>query len=142
MTTLPTSLGTLALEHQQVLLVEDCPDQGRLYLTFLQQAGAEVALECSGESAVDAVRKSPTRFDAVVMDFQMGHMDGLVATRRLRQLEYRGAIIAVTAYGSHALMQSWFQAGCNEFLNKPLVKVELISAIARHTTAAKEATPQ
>ncbi len=128
----------LTLEGQRVLLVEDCPDQGRLFLKFLQQAGAEVVLECSGESAVAVVGKSPTHFDAVVMDFQMARMGGLDATRQLRRLHYRGTIIAVTAYGSDELKESWFQAGCNEFLDKPLVKSELIAAIARHTMTAIE----
>ena len=47
----------LPLHGQQILLAEDCTDQGRLYLKFLELAGAEVTLECSGLSAVDAVTK-------------------------------------------------------------------------------------
>lgn len=132
-----SSQAALTLEGQQVLLAEDCVDQGRLYLKFLQVARAEVTLECNGQSAVDAVRKSPTLFHVVVMDFQMPEMDGLDATRQLRELGYRGAILAVTAFVSEELKQSWFQAGCNEFLEKPLNKQELISAVLRHTTAEK-----
>ena len=115
-------------------------DQGRLVLEFLQSAGAEVVLECNGRSVVDAVSKSPTLFDAVVMDFQMPEMDGLDATRQLRELGYRGAIIAVTAFGSRKLKRSWFQAGCDEYLEKPLNKQKLIRAVFRLTTAAKEAS--
>jgi CheY-like chemotaxis protein len=126
-----------SLEGRQVLLVEDCPDQGRLYLKFLQMAGAEVTLECTGQSAVDAVRKSPELFDAVVLDFQMPEMDGLDATKCLRELGYGGAILAVTAHGSEELKQSWFRAGCNDFLEKPLEKEALISTVHRHTMAAK-----
>ena len=126
------------LEGQQVLLVEDCADQRRLFLQFLQSAGAEVTLECNGRSAVDAVKKLPTRFDAVVMDFQMPETDGLDATRQLRELGYRGAIIAVTAYGSNELKQSWFQAGCDEYLEKPLDKQKLVGAVRRLVAAAKE----
>ena len=125
-----SSQAAPALERQQVLLVEDCADQGRLYLKFLQTAGAEVTLECNGQSAVDAIRKSPTLFDAVVMDFQLSGMDGLDATKQLRELGYSGAIIAVTAFGSEELNQVWFQAGCDEYLEKPLNKQELIGAVA------------
>ncbi len=113
-------------------------DQGRLYLKFLQVAGAEVTLECNGQSAVDAIRKSPSLFDAVVMDFQMPEMDGIESTRRLRELGYRGAIIAVTAFGSGELRQSWFQAGCDEFLEKPLNEQEFISAVLRHTSVGEK----
>ncbi len=121
--------ATLVLEGRQVLLAEDCVDQGRLYLRFLERAGAVVTLECSGQSAVDAIRKSPTRFDAVVMDFQMAEVDGVDATRQLRALGYDGAIIAVTAFGSDELRQSWFQAGCDDYLEKPLERATLINTL-------------
>ena len=132
-----SSQAVLSFEGMQVLLVEDGADQGRLYLKFLQSAGAEATLECNGQSAVDAVRKAPTLFDAVVMDFQMPEMDGLDSTRQLRELGYSGAIIAITACNSIGLKQSWFQAGCDEFLEKPLKKQQLISAVRRHTMAEK-----
>jgi two-component system sensor histidine kinase/response regulator len=126
------SQESLPLDGRQVLLVEDCPDQGRLYLKFLQSAGADVTLECTGHSAVDAVRRSPTLYDAVVLDFQMPEMDGLNATTRMREQGYRGAILAVTAHGSEELKQAWFEAGCNDFLEKPLEKPTLINTLALH----------
>ena len=126
-----------ALEGKQVLLAEDSVDQSRLYLMFLQRAGADVTLECNGQSAVDAVVKSPMLFDAVVMDFQMPELDGLDATRQLRELGYRGAIIAVTAFSSDELKQSWFQTGCDDFLEKPLDATMLVSAVHLHTAVKK-----
>ena len=131
--------ATLTLKGKQVLLAEDCVDQGRLYLKFLQAAGAEVTLECNGKSAVDVVRKSPKHFDAIVMDFQMPEMDGLESTRQLRKLGYCGAIIAMTAFGSEKLKQSWFQAGCDEFLLKPLNRGEFIRAVLHQTTTGNDA---
>jgi len=118
-----------SLEGTQVLLAVDCADDQRLYLEFLQLAGAEVTLECSGQSAVNAVRKSPALFDAVVMDFKMPRVDGLDATRQLRALGYSGVIIAVTAFGSEELKQSWFQAGCDDYLEKPFEKATLINTL-------------
>ncbi len=61
--------GTDALpfECKRVLLVEDSPDQQRLYAKFLQLAGAEVTLECSGEAAVDAVATASRDFHAIVI---------------------------------------------------------------------------
>ncbi len=134
----PSGSSAPPLEGMQVLLAEDCIDQGRLYLKFLQRAGADVTLECNGESAVKAVRKSLTRFDAIVMDFQMPEMDGLESTKQLRFLGYRGAIIAATAFGSEELKQSWFQQGCNELLEKPLIQHELVGAILQHTSNWKD----
>lgn len=127
-----------SLEGRTLLLVEDCPDQVRLYLSFLQLAGANVTLECNGQSAVDAVRKSPTHFEAVVMDFLMPKLDGLGATRQLRELGYGGAIIALTAYGTDELKLAWFRAGCDDYLEKPVKKATIIAAILRHTMAVVE----
>ncbi len=122
----------------RLLLAEDCADQGRMYLRFLQSAGAEVTLECNGESTVDSVRKAPSMFDAVVMDFQMPEMDGLESTTQLRELGYGGAIIAATAFGSEELKRNWFQAGCDAYLIKPLKTHELIRAVLQHATAAEK----
>lgn len=126
------------LKGLHVLLAEDCVDQGRLYLRFIQKAGAEVTLECNGQSAVDAVRDSLEVYDAIVMDFQMPELDGLDATRQLRDLGYRGAILAMTAFGSLDLKRSWFEAGCDDFLEKPLKKHELTQAILQQVSLAKE----
>ena len=64
--------------------------------------------------------------------------DDYISTRRLRKLGYGKAILAVTAFGSEELNQSWFQAGSDDFLEKPTNKQELISAVLRQTTAEKE----
>ena len=130
--------ASLPLENREVLLAEDCIDQGRLYLHYLQKAGASVTLECNGLSAVGAVKKSLTRYDAIVMDFQMPEIDGLQATKQLRELGYRGAIIAVTAYGTRALEQSWLLAGCDEFIEKPLGKTQLIIAVTQCIAKVQE----
>ena len=63
----------------------------------------------------------------------MPELDGLEATKQLRDNGYRGVIIAVSATFSSELTQSWIEAGCNEFLQKPFHRHELISLILRHT---------
>ena len=122
----------LALCDRHILLVEDCVDQGRLYRKYLQQAGAEVRWDACGVAAVDSVRKTPTRFDAVLMDFQMPSLNGLKATRQLREIGYRGAIVAFTSFGTDSLERIWLEAGCDELIDKPSSKDEIIEAILRH----------
>lgn len=126
------------LKGKHLLLVEDEPGQQRLYRYFLQEAGAEVTLECNGKAAVAVVTKSSTRFDVVVTDFNMPEMDGLVATQTLRELGYEGIIIAMSSQETDALKQSWLKAGCNEFIEKPVKKSQLITAIQRHTSVEQE----
>ena len=131
----PSQLGT-ALEDCQVSIVEDSPDRQRLYLTFLQRARAEVTLACNGQSALKTVEKSPHTFDAVIMDLEMPGMDGIQTTWQLRQRGDDGAIIAATAVGSNEKQQSWFRAGCDAYLVKPVDEQTLVSSVRQHSTAA------
>ena len=124
------------LEGYRVLLVEDCPDQARLYYNFLKRAGADVTLECNGPAAIGQVRRAQTAFSAIVMDFQLGEMDGIVATKEIRKLGFRGAIIAFTAYDSPELRQHWKAMGCDEYLKKPVHSHVLTDAVARSIKAS------
>lgn len=124
------------LEGYRVLLVEDCPDQARLYYNFLKRAGADVTLECNGPAAITQVRRAAAPFSAVVMDFQLGEMDGIVATQEIRKLGFAGAIIAFTAYDSPELRQHWKAMGCNEYLKKPVHSHVLTDVVARSIRAS------
>jgi len=126
------------LKGVQILLVEDCPDQVRIYLQFLQQAGAEVTLECQGQSAVEHINSTPSQIDAIVMDFKMPEMDGLTATEELRKIGFSGAIIAITAHTSCDLREAWHIAGCNAYLEKPLKKQVLIETIQQSLMIGEE----
>ncbi|MAG94551.1 MAG: hypothetical protein CMJ48_12510 [Planctomycetaceae bacterium] len=136
----PTEVGhgadapeaSLPLEGRRVLLVEDSPDQQRLYFMFLRRAGADVTLECNGRAALHAVEKSAGAFDAVVMDLKMPGMDGIEATAELRSNGFNNPIVAVTANGRAGTEQLWLQAGCNVYLEKPLNESTLIDTIRQH----------
>lgn len=123
------------LAGRRVLLAEDCMDQGRMFLHYLQKAGAEVVLECNGQAAVKTVKSTPDTFDAVVMDFEMPEMDGLFATLKLRDNGYQGAIIGITAYDCEELRESWFSAGCDAYLRKPLERAAFIETLDGHLRA-------
>jgi CheY-like chemotaxis protein len=91
-----------------------------------------------GQLAVDCLRASPERFDAVLMDVQMPIMDGLAATReirrdsRLRMLP----IIAMTAGVLPEERQAAFDAGMNDFHPKP-VDVDDLVRLIRHWCPAR-----
>ena len=122
---------TRPLEGEQILLVEDCPDQRRLYIQFLTMAGAIVALSTNGKSTIEMVKESPTLYRAIVMDYLMRKVDGVNVTSELRSAGYEGVILGITAYGTDKVKQSWLQAGCNSVLEKPLDRTELIDAVFR-----------
>ena len=125
------------LKGLRVLIVEDAPDQQRLYAMFLQRAGAEVSLECCGSSAVHSVARFSPSLDVVVVDLKMEGLDGIQTTQQLRNSGFTGAIVAVTAHGSQEIQRRWLQAGCDAYLEKPLSEETLVAIVQFHSAIAK-----
>ena len=121
------------LEGVQVLLAEDGIDNQRLLSFVLSRAGATVTVAENGLLAVEEVLdpiRSANPYDAILMDMQMPVMDGYTATRELRQKGYHGPIVAVTAHAIAGDRQKCLDAGCDEYLSKPLNHRHLIQVVA------------
>lgn len=125
----------LPLSGMEVLLCEDCIDQGRLILRYLTIAGAQVTLECNGLAAVETMAANQGKFQAVIMDFRMPKMDGVTATEKMREMGFSGGIIAVTSYDSESLKKEWIEAGCDVYMVKPLQRYEIIQMVSELTTS-------
>ena len=124
-----------------MLLAEDGVDNQRLICHFLKKAGATIVVAENGQLAVDAVRAheaSGMPFEAILMDMQMPVMDGYAATRAIRSAGYRGPIIALTAHAMPHDRDRCLQAGCDEYLTKPIDRARLIRLI--NTMLAKKST--
>ncbi|MBN2430764.1 MAG: response regulator [Acidobacteria bacterium] len=105
-----------------VLLAEDNAPSRRYLLHFLQQAGFHVISAQSGYEVLSILARTPV--DLVMMDMQMPGMDGLNATRRIRESTdpriRTVPIIAVTAYARPEDQQRFLAAGVNKCLAKPV----------------------
>ncbi len=123
----------------RVLVVEDDllnQEVAREYLADIQ-AQCDVA----GDGRIAVERVSAQRYDVILMDMQMPHMDGLEATRRIRELEHgrQVPIIAMTANAFSENRQQCLDAGMDDFLSKPVVPEDLFVVLLKWVQAGPEA---
>jgi CheY-like chemotaxis protein len=102
-----------------VLVVDDFDDTRLLLRTWFERRGFRVIEAENGLQAVDqAETQTP---DLIIMDMQMPHLDGLSATRQIRNLKSLTSvpIIAVSAYGADQFREQALAAGCDEYVSTP-----------------------
>ncbi|MGF1609450.1 MAG: response regulator [Kiloniellales bacterium] len=115
----------------RVLLVEDNKVNQKLALALLCRSGYQVDLANNGLDALRAVQTAD--YDVVLMDVQMPEMDGLEATRQIRALNKPFAqvpIVAMTANAMKGDRERCLQAGMNDYISKPIDRLELLDKIA------------
>ena len=126
----------------RVLVVEDNVVNQKVAARFLERLGCSVRIAEHGEDGVTACLEE--RFDVVLMDLQMPVMDGLTATRRIRELESgrRTPIIALTANAMRGDQERCEAAGMDGFLTKPIEVERLNDILARFGMARAAAQPE
>ncbi len=117
----------------RVLLVEDGPDNQRLFTYLLRKAGVEVDVAGDGRQGVEMAlraRDEGRPYDLILMDMQMPVMDGYEATRHLRQAGYRRPIVAMTAHAMKGELDRCLEAGCDHYLSKPIRRDVFLREVA------------
>ena len=117
----------------RILVVEDNLTNQRVIRLLLEKVGNTVIVAGDGAQAVRLCQDEP--FDLILMDMQMPVMDGLEATRRLRQLAHPNArvpIVALTANAMEEDRQRCLEAGMSGFLTKPIVRQTLVEMLQLH----------
>lgn len=119
-------------------MAEDNPVNQLLMIAILKSSGYHADVVANGREAIEAMRNLP--YDLVIMDVQMPEMGGVEATGRIRQLGPAAAkipILAVTAHALHGDRERFLEAGMNDYVSKPINRVELLDKIAALTVGAR-----
>ncbi|QDT02068.1 Autoinducer 2 sensor kinase/phosphatase LuxQ [Rubripirellula lacrimiformis] len=119
--------------HCHALIVDDRRDVRFLSKHILTRAGATVEEAEDGQQAVDRIREhfaTGQLPDIVLLDMQMPKLDGYQTATQLRQLGYTGPIVALTADAMQGDMSRCIEAGCNDYLSKPIDKAKMLRMIS------------
>jgi two-component system, cell cycle response regulator DivK len=118
------------MDKKRVLVVEDNMDTYELVRFILEKNGYETFLAMNGRDGVNAaVKQMP---DLIIMDMSMPEMDGWTATALIKQKEATTSSIPLIALTAHALpgdRQRAMDAGCDEYITKPMDLVELLQSV-------------
>ncbi len=128
---------SLRLGGARILLVEDNPLNQIVAQGLLEQVGAQVEIAENGALALDLLRLNPKLFDLILMDVQMPVMDGITATRLIREeLKLDIPILAMTAGVMNSERDRCIHAGMIDFIAKPIDLNQMISTIKNYLPVA------
>jgi signal transduction histidine kinase/ActR/RegA family two-component response regulator len=129
----PENSTPRAASDRRVLVVDDIELNAQIAAAMLRNAGFDVSIAINGQEALDKL--SDHQVDLILMDIQMPVMDGIEATKLLRQHtndQIRSTpVIALTAHGSDADRDVCLSAGMNAFLRKPVEGNELVAVVKK-----------
>lgn len=113
----------------RLLLAEDNLVNQKLAKMMLTKAGYHVTIVNNGKLAVETYTNEPDKFDTILMDVQMPEMDGLEATRKIREMGHKDIpIIAMTANAMKGDREICLEAGMTDYISKP-IKRELVYTV-------------
>jgi PAS domain S-box-containing protein len=118
----------------RILLAEDGVDNQRLVSFLLKKAGATVDIAEDGQIALEMLEKAielDSPYNLLLTDMQMPVMDGYVLAKELRSRGVQVPIVALTAHALAEDRQKCLDAGCDDYLSKPIDKHALLSVCAK-----------
>jgi CheY-like chemotaxis protein len=119
----------------RVLLAEDVPDVHEAVARVLRAMNLEVEIAENGRLACEMAEKSMAEerpYDLILMDIQMPELNGYEATQRLRRIGWQGPIVALTAHAMLGDREKCLDAGCSDYMAKPITAAGLRDILARY----------
>ncbi len=118
------------VENLKILIAEDDETSGMFITIAVEMLGKEIIQVKTGVEAVETCRNNPD-IDLVLMDIQLPGLNGYEATKQIRQFNKDVVIIAQTAFGLMGDRVKAIEAGCNDYISKPINKNVLLSLIQK-----------
>lgn len=115
-----------------ILVIEDNPDNMALIEEILEDEGFNIFKALLAGEGIDILNKNKT--DLIIMDISLPEMDGLEATRIIKEdVALKGIpIVALTAHAMPSDRDAALSAGCDDYLTKPIDEKKLLETIKRH----------
>ena len=119
----------IQISSLRILLAEDNVTSQKVALQMLKRLGYRADVVANGIEALQALERQP--YDLVLMDVRMPEMDGLQATRIIRQRwpDNGPKIVAVTAYALQGDKEKCIEAGMDDYISKPIRMNELAAVL-------------
>ncbi len=119
------------IKKLNIVIAEDDTASVMLLEIMLQSIANNIRVTSTGIETVELCRNNPD-IDLVLMDIQMPQMNGFEATRQIRQFNKKVVIIAQTAFALSGDFEKAKEAGCNDYISKPIKKDELLALLQKY----------
>jgi CheY-like chemotaxis protein len=119
------------LKKLKILIAEDDLVSEMLIAIDVDKFSKEILKARNGFETVEVCRNNPDT-DLILMDIQMPEMNGHEATRQIRQFNKDVVIIAQTAFGLSGDRERAIEAGCNDYISKPIRRDDFMKIINKH----------
>jgi CheY-like chemotaxis protein len=122
---------TPVFEKLSILIVEDDKNSKTLFSIFFANNCRELFNAGNGNDALETLKNNPG-IDLILMDISLPEENGLVLTQKIRKFNKTVIIIAQTANALPGMREKAIEAGCNDFISKPIRKLELFDLIQKN----------
>jgi CheY-like chemotaxis protein len=115
----------------KIIIAEDDEVSAMLLTIYVKEFGEQVFRAKTGIEAIDICYKNPD-IDLILMDIQMPRLNGDEAARKIREFNKEVIIIAQTGFSLSSDKEKAINAGCNEYITKPINEDQLLSLIQKY----------
>lgn len=121
-----------ATKHSNILLVEDNKTNQAVIIGVLEDLNIDIDIANNGQEAIELYQINPNKYNLIFMDIQMPIIDGISATKIIREIDKKIPIVALTANIMKDDIENIKLAGMNEYLSKPIEVEKLYKTLLKY----------